>query len=143
MPNTDLAPLDTSAIDPNDTKGKSKPLAAAYAKAAEHHDLQHFKDMLADHQKAVKEEQEAQTEREAKKASKAKRKSVDAAVADDVDEMDVDDEAEEPKPKSKKRKKEIDSDGEEKVRENTQFWIKKGMLTALSSRQRLRRLEPN
>lgn len=117
MPNTDLTPLDTATIDPTDTKGKSKPLAAAYAKASEENDLQHFKDMLADHQKAVKEEQEAQAERDAKKAAKAKRKSVDASAtpADDADEMDIDEEEEEPKPKSKKRKKEAESDAEEKV----------------------------
>ncbi|KAL9604823.1 MAG: hypothetical protein Q9219_000271 [cf. Caloplaca sp. 3 TL-2023] len=116
MPNTDLTTLDTAAIDPDDTKGKTKALAAAFAKASEENDLQHFKDMLADHQKAVKEEQDAQAERDAKKASKAKRKSVDAtaAAADDEDEMEIDDDEEAPKPKSKKRKKEADSDGEEK-----------------------------
>ncbi|KAI4280870.1 MAG: hypothetical protein L6R38_004090 [Xanthoria sp. 2 TBL-2021] len=116
MPNTDLTPLETASIDPTDTKGKSKPLAAAYEKASEENDLQHYKDMLADHQKAVKEEQEAQAERDAKKSAKAKRKSVDASTtpADDDDEMDVDDEEEEPKPKSKKRKKEVESDAEEK-----------------------------
>ncbi|KAL8944159.1 MAG: hypothetical protein Q9216_000583 [Gyalolechia sp. 2 TL-2023] len=118
MPNTDLTPLDTAGIDPDDTKGKTKPLAAAYAKASEENDLQHFKDMLADHQMAVKEEQEAQAERDAKKATKTKRKSVDAtaaaAAADDEDEMDADEDEEAPKPKSKKRKKEADSDGEEK-----------------------------
>ncbi|KAL8781588.1 MAG: hypothetical protein Q9213_005938 [Squamulea squamosa] len=116
MPNTDLSPLDTAAIDPTDTKGKSKPLAAAYAKASEENDLQHYKDMLADHQKAVEEEQLAQAERDAKKSAKAKRKSADvsATPADDDDEMDVDEEEEEPKPKSKKRKKEAESDEEEK-----------------------------
>ncbi|KAL8962522.1 MAG: hypothetical protein Q9193_001076 [Seirophora villosa] len=116
MPNTDLTPLDPASIDTDDTKGKSKPLVAAFAKAAEDNDLQHYKDMLADHQKAVKEEQEAQAERDAKKSAKGKRKSVDAsaAAADDEDEMDVDEDEEEPKPKSKKRKKEADSDGEEK-----------------------------
>lgn len=118
MPNTDLTPLDPASIDTDDTKGKSKPLVAAFAKAAEDNDLQHYKDMLADHQKAVKEEQEAQAERDAKKSAKGKRKSVDAsaAAADDEDEMDVDEDEEEPKPKSKKRKKEADSDGEEKVK---------------------------
>ena len=117
MPNTDLNPLDTAAIDPDDTKGKSKQLIAAYVKAAEENDLQHYKDMLADHQKAVKEEQEAQAERDAAKAAKAKRKSVDAsaAAADDEDEMDVDEDQEVAKPKSKKRKKEADSDLEDKV----------------------------
>ncbi|KAL8937549.1 MAG: hypothetical protein Q9211_003634, partial [Gyalolechia sp. 1 TL-2023] len=117
MPNTDLAPLDPTGIDPDDTKGKTKPLAAAYAKASEGNDLQHFKDMLADHQLAVKEEQEAQAERDAKKVAKTKRKSVDATAAaadDDEDKMEIDEDEEAPKPKSKKRKKEADSDGEEK-----------------------------
>ncbi|KAL8970262.1 MAG: hypothetical protein Q9197_003899 [Variospora fuerteventurae] len=116
MPNTDLTPLDPASVDTDDTKGKSKPLVAAFVKASEDNDLQHFKDMLADHQKAVKEEQEAQAERDAKKSAKGKRKSVDtsAAAADDEDEMDIDEDEEEPKPKSKKRKKEADSDGEEK-----------------------------
>ncbi|KAI4277599.1 MAG: hypothetical protein LQ337_001622 [Flavoplaca oasis] len=117
MPNTDLVPLDTAAINPTDTKGKSKPLAAAYAKASEENDLQHYKDMLADHQKAVKEEQEAQAERDAKKSAKSKRKSVDVSTTpadDDADEMDLDEEEEQPKAKSKKRKKEAESDAEEK-----------------------------
>ncbi|KAL8999679.1 MAG: hypothetical protein Q9169_001496 [Polycauliona sp. 2 TL-2023] len=117
MPNTDLTPLETAAIDAKDTKGKTKPLAAAYAKASEANDLQHYKDMLADHQKAVKEDQEAQADKDTKKPAKSKRKSVDASATpadDDVDEMDVDEEEEEPKPKSRKRKKEAESDGEEK-----------------------------
>lgn len=127
MPNTDLTPLDTDTIDTDDTKGKSRPLVAAYAKAHENNDLQHFKDMLADHQKALKEEQDAQAERDAKKATKAKRKSVDAsaATADEEDEMDIDAEEEEPKPKSKKRKKEADSDGDDKVTPH-QYRIKHG-----------------
>lgn len=117
MPNTDLSPLDTAAIDPDDSKGKPKQLAAAYAKASEQNDLRHFKDMLADHQKAVKEDAEAQAERDAKKTSKSKRKSVDPAAvsADDADDMDIDDEAEELKPKSKKRKKDVDSDVEKVI----------------------------
>ncbi|KAL8694056.1 MAG: hypothetical protein Q9218_001234 [Villophora microphyllina] len=121
MPNTELTPLDPSTIDPDNIKGKAKQpkqLTAAFVIASEEHDLKHFKDMLADHQKAVKEDAEAQAERDAKKAAaKSKRKSVDAttAPAEDADEMDLDeDEAEEPKPKSKKRKKEVDSDAEEK-----------------------------
>ncbi|KAL8923623.1 MAG: hypothetical protein Q9208_004570 [Pyrenodesmia sp. 3 TL-2023] len=117
MPNTDLTPLDPASIDTTDTKGKSKPLVAAYVKASEDNDLQHYKDMLADHQKAVEEEREAQAERDAKKSTKTKRKSVDAtaAAADDEDEMDVDEDEAASKPKSKKRKKEAESDGEEKA----------------------------
>ncbi|KAI4260442.1 MAG: hypothetical protein LQ352_000304 [Teloschistes flavicans] len=121
MPNTELTPLDPSTIDPDNIKGKAKQpkqLTAAFVIASEQHDLKHFKEMLADHQKAVKEDAEAQAERDAKKAAtKGKRKSVDAgaAPAEDADEMDIDeDDDEEPKPKSKKRKKEADSDTEEK-----------------------------
>lgn len=114
MPNTDLTPLDTNTCKDTTEKGKSKPLLAAYEKAAEQHGLDYFKDMLADHQKAVKEDLEAQAERDAKKAHKSKRKSTDVTI-EDADDMDVDDEAEGPKPKSKKRKKEFDSDGDEKV----------------------------
>ncbi|KAI4190293.1 MAG: hypothetical protein LQ346_004946 [Caloplaca aetnensis] len=118
MPNTDLTPLDPASIDTTDTKGKSKPLVAAYVKASEDNDLQHYKDLLEDHQKAVEEEQKAQVEQDAKRSTKPKRKSVGAtaaaAAADDEDEMDVDEEEAAPKPKSKKRKKEAESDGEEK-----------------------------
>ncbi|KAL9036070.1 MAG: hypothetical protein Q9214_006298, partial [Letrouitia sp. 1 TL-2023] len=99
-------------------KGKSKPLLAAYEKAAEQNGLDYFKDMLADHQKAVKEDLEAQAERDAKKAHKSKRKSTDVTM-EDAEDMDVDDEAEGPKPKSKKRKKEFDSDGDEKPASKT------------------------
>ncbi|KAI4103453.1 MAG: hypothetical protein L6R37_003808 [Teloschistes peruensis] len=123
MPNTELTRLDPSTIDPDNIKGKAKQpkqLTAAFAIASEQHDLKHFKEMLADHQRAVKEDAEAQAERDTKKAAaKGKRKSVDAGAApvEDADEMEIDeddDEEPEPKPKSKKRKKEADSDAEEK-----------------------------
>ena len=92
----------------------------AYSIAAEGHDLAYFKEMLADHMAAMKDDAEARAEREAKKASKAKRKSGEVSVAaadDDDDAMDVDEEGRGSKPKSKKRKKSLDSEGgEEKVR---------------------------
>lgn len=110
--------MDAESVRDAPEKGKSKLLLAAYEKAAELHDLDYFKEMLVDHQKAIQEDQEAQAQREAKKASKAKRKSQDAAAqAAAAEEMDIDEEVPEPKPKSKKRKKDLDSDaGEEKVR---------------------------
>ena len=119
MPNTELTPLDPEdeSVKTPSEKGKSKTLLAAYAKAAEANDLQHFKSMLAEHQKAVQqdiEEREAfEAERAAKKAKKS-RKSSDA-VANNGDEMDVDDEEAAEKPKSKKRKKVDESDVDEKV----------------------------
>lgn len=111
-----MTPLDTETTKDPTEKGKSKLLLAAYEKASEHQSLQHYKEMLADHQKALQEDQEAQAERETKKSTKSKRKSMDAgAQSGDVDEMDLGEEASAEKPKSKKRKKEIGSDGEEKV----------------------------
>jgi hypothetical protein len=120
MLNTDLQPLTLEAVSKPLEKGKSKTLLLAFEKAAEQHDLNYFKDMLVDHQKAIQEDQEAQAEREAKKISKAKRKSLDAAQALEGDSMDIDEAVVDSKPKSRKRKKEIDSDGEEeKVRLHT------------------------
>lgn len=119
MPNTELAPLDVESVTAPSEKGKSKLLLAAYEKAAEHHDLKYFKEMLVDHQKAIEEDQEAQAEKEAKKANKAKRKSTTTVAAPvlDTDEMDIDEEAATPKPKSKKRKKDHeDNAADEKVR---------------------------
>ncbi|KAI9780827.1 MAG: hypothetical protein M1835_004425 [Candelina submexicana] len=116
MPNTDLQTLDPEACKTTTEKGKSKDLYAAYQVAAEQHELQFFKDMLADHQAAMLEDPEAKTT----KSKKGKRKSKDAVEdAEDVDMedaddgMDVDDDEVETKAKgSKKRKKATDSDGE-------------------------------
>ena len=109
--------VESDAVKNPIEKGKSKPLLAAYAKAAENNDIEHFKAMLAEHQKALEADIEEREERAAKKASKKSRKSVDAAaLADDVDDMDIDEEVPAEKPKSKKRKKAEDSeDVEEKV----------------------------
>lgn len=122
MPNTDLTPLDPEddTIKNPPEKGKSKTLLAAYAKAAEANDLQHFKTMLAEHQKALQQDMEEReaiaAERAASKKTKKSRKSSDAAaLAEDVEDMDVDDEEGVEKPKSKKRKKPADSDTEDKV----------------------------
>lgn len=117
MPNTDLTKLDPSECANVDSKGKSKNLVAAFAQAAQNQSLDHFKQVLQDHQAALQEDANRQAEREAKKATKAKRKSDASALAEDGDDMDVDEEQEAPKPKSKKRKKEAaDSDeAEEKV----------------------------
>lgn len=121
MLNTELTPLDVESVTNPSEKGKSKVLLRAYEKAAEQNDLNHFKEMLIDHQKAIQEDQEAQAEREVKRTSKAKRKSTDVlTLAEDADDMDVDQEASEAKPKSKKRKKEPDSEaGDEKVQSSS------------------------
>jgi len=113
-----LTPLDTTAESTRQPpeKGKSKVLLAAYSKASEAQGLDHFKQMLAEHQKALDddlvEREEREAEREARKAKKANRKSSEAAAStEDADGMDVDDDTPAEKPKSKKRKKATD-DGE-------------------------------
>ncbi|PTU23844.1 hypothetical protein P175DRAFT_0505630 [Aspergillus ochraceoroseus IBT 24754] len=117
IPNTDLNPLDPTSCKEVSEKGKSKLLIAAYGVAAEAHDLPYFKDLLADHQRAIQQEEE---EREAQAAAKAaakaekeakknKRKSME--IVDDVDMEDADEDNKKPK-SSKKRKAE--AEGEEK-----------------------------
>ncbi|KAF7594436.1 hypothetical protein BBP40_009256 [Aspergillus hancockii] len=121
IPNTDLTPLDPATCKEVSEKGKSKLLLAAYAVAAEGHDLQHFKTVLADHQRAIEQEEE---DREAQAAAKAavkaekeakknKRKSMEIIDDEDVDMGDADEEAKKPK-SSKKRKKDAEADTEEK-----------------------------
>ena len=123
MPNTDLTPLDPQACKEVSEKGKTKSLIGAYSIAAEDHDLDYFKAMLADHQRAMQEDAELRAERDAKKQKKGKRKSTDAAEEgedvdmEDVGEAEAGDDGVDSKPKSKKRKKSLDSEGEaEKVR---------------------------
>lgn len=120
IPNTDLSDLNPEECKEVSEKGKSKSLIQAYGVAAESHGLQHFKEMLQDHQRALQADLEEREEREAAKAAKAEKKKRKSEVAadDDVDMDDVEDGEEAPKPKSsKKRKKEEDSEGEtEKVR---------------------------
>jgi hypothetical protein len=106
-------------------------LIQAYHVAAEGHDLEYFKTMLLDHQKALQEDQERREAREAAKAEKAervdkkKRKSVAAEDDEDVDMEDAEQEGKvEPKKSSKKRKKEVESDGDdEKVCFGSQIWL--------------------
>ncbi|KAL4888656.1 hypothetical protein BDV59DRAFT_196274 [Aspergillus ambiguus] len=120
IPNTDLTPIDAAACKDVSQKNKGKLLLSAYAVAAEGHDLQHFKELLADHQRALEQEEE---EREAQAAAKAaakaekdakknKRKSMDVADDEDVDMEDAD--TAKKSKSSKKRKKDAEAEGDEK-----------------------------
>jgi hypothetical protein len=117
IPNTDLTPLDPESCKNVTEKGKSKNLIAAYHIASENHDLQYFKDMLAEHQRAMQEdleEREARAAAKAAKEEKKKRKSME--VADDQEDEEMAEVGEEKRKSAKKRKKEVESDGEsEKV----------------------------
>lgn len=125
--NYDLLPFDLDDVKKevesgNPTK-KNKALSEAYVIAAEGHDLEWFKAMLADHEQAMQEDlltKQAKAVEKAKKADKTtKRKSTAGDVSDDVDMEDAGDDTAPSAKKakaSKKRKKEDDSDGEpEKV----------------------------
>ncbi|KAE8383040.1 hypothetical protein BDV26DRAFT_180109 [Aspergillus bertholletiae] len=121
IPNTDLTSLEPAACKEVSEKGKSKLLLAAYAVAADGHDLQHFKTLLADHQRAIEqEEEERETQAAAKAAAKAekeakknKRKSMEIVDDEDIDMEDADDDSKKTK-SSKKRKKDAEADAEEK-----------------------------
>lgn len=102
---------------------KTKALLLAYETAAEGHDLEYFKKMLDQHDKATQEEQtkfeQAQLEKETKKKVKAekasKRKSTAAEESDDVEMGDAGDVVAPSAKKAKatkKRKKDDESDGE-------------------------------
>ncbi|CAL5867783.1 uncharacterized protein PFLUO_LOCUS2003 [Penicillium psychrofluorescens] len=113
IPNTQLTPLDPAECKDVSEKGKAKPLIAAYKIAAEGHDLEYFKSLLADHQAALQQEidereaqEAAKAAAKAEKAKKSKRKSKGADT--DVDMEDAE------KKSSKKRKKDAETDGESK-----------------------------
>jgi len=107
-----LSPLEPEQCKDVSEKGKTKSLIEAYKIAAEGHDLQHFKDMLMQHEAALQEDEDRKAQREAEKAAKADKKKRKSEVkADDVDMEDADDTA--PKKSSKKRKKDAESDDEE------------------------------
>ncbi|KAK2877281.1 hypothetical protein FQN49_001286 [Arthroderma sp. PD_2] len=112
IPNADLTPLNPEDCKDISEKNKSKALIAAYHVAAEGHDLDHFKTMLADHERALKEdleEKEAKAAAKAAKQDKKKRKSME--VADEPEDEEMED-AGEKKKSSKKRKKDLESEGE-------------------------------
>lgn len=128
--NTDLSPLDPESCKDVQEKGKSKLLVEAYKVAAEGHDLQHFKNILSEHQRLLEEEIRAQeelaAEKEAKKEKK-KRKSI-AAKGDDEDEG-AEEAGGEKRKSAKKRKKEMESEGEtDKVRHMSTIHLKLSLL---------------
>lgn len=118
----DLEPTDAAACKdvPEKSQNKSilrnKSLVNAYTVAGEGRDLQACKAMLADHERAIQQEIQAQEEKAAakaeKQAKKGKRKSTGVADEEDVEMEDADGEAKKSKKASRKRKKEPDTDGE-------------------------------
>lgn len=112
LPNTDLYPLDPEECKTVNEKGKSKTLIAAYHVAGEAHDLDYYRNLLQEHEKAVQEDQDAYEAREAAKAAKAEKKKRKSEAADEDVDMDGSDEGAKAKKSNKKRKKEDESEGE-------------------------------
>ncbi|KAK8164419.1 hypothetical protein IWX90DRAFT_416191 [Phyllosticta citrichinensis] len=124
--NTDLMPLDMDDVKKqvaSDEQGKrSKALWEAWQVTSENHDLDYFKNLLMDHEKAVAKDAEERAAKEAEKAAKEaekaekaakkdKRKSKASAGDEDVKMDDDAVDAETPAKKtSKKRKKEAESE---------------------------------
>lgn len=123
MPNIDLRPLHIDEVKDEVQGKKSKQLWGAYQVAAEGNDLQHYKDLLAQHEEDMREEAaaaEAAAEEKAAKVAKKGSKKSKATTEDEDTVMDdeepvVEEEAEEGGKKakaSKKRKKDAESEGE-------------------------------
>ncbi|KAF2146806.1 uncharacterized protein K452DRAFT_294341 [Aplosporella prunicola CBS 121167] len=126
--NTDLAPLDMEDVKravANDEQGKkSKALWDAWKVTAEGYTLEHFKEVLMEHEKALAKELESKAQKEAEKAEKAaekekaaktpknKRKSKGGAAADEDVEMEDAGNETDTKKSNKKRKKDTDSEAE-------------------------------
>ncbi|OCL02347.1 hypothetical protein AOQ84DRAFT_382766 [Glonium stellatum] len=122
--NTDLQPLDMDEIKrdvaENNQGKKTKALWEAYKVAADEHDLQWFKDMLVEHEKALVKDMEEKAAEDAKKQSKKDKTRRKSNAVDDEDDAeiemdDVGEDGEAPLKKTKatkKRKKDADSDGE-------------------------------
>ncbi|KAI9844949.1 MAG: hypothetical protein M1838_001955 [Thelocarpon superellum] len=118
IPNTDLTELDPHTVGQEAEKGKSKSLAYAYTVTAEAHDIAYFKNLLKEHQEALRADAEAKANKK-----KAKGKGKSKVEVDDGDEdaeepegMDVDEPGEGDggsTKKSKKRKKEAEDDDED------------------------------
>ncbi|KAL9108872.1 MAG: hypothetical protein Q9227_006403 [Pyrenula ochraceoflavens] len=114
IPNTELSPLDPDhcrEVAEKGEKGKTKALLAAYKVASEGHELQHFKDMLSDHQKAMQEDLERKEAKEAEKAAREeKKKKRKSTATEDVEMEDADGDGATPKAKGSKKRKNADSD---------------------------------
>jgi hypothetical protein len=121
--NTGLTPLEPEECNTKPTSKMSKSLQQAYAIAAEGHDLDFYKQVLAEFQEesarleaeALKKQEEAaaKADKDAKAKdgeAKDKKKKSRKSKAADEDDVEMED-AEAPK-SSKKRKKDADSDGE-------------------------------
>ncbi|KAI0022190.1 hypothetical protein F4780DRAFT_206470 [Xylariomycetidae sp. FL0641] len=113
-PNTDLSDLDPETVADLIQPKMRKDLQNAHLLAAEHHDLEYYKNMLREfaEQKAEKEARAA--ERKNKKTPKKASKAAESAAADEDGDLEMpdadDDEAESSdKKKSKKRKAEEES----------------------------------
>ena len=121
--NTDLSKIDMDEIKKEEQGKKPKTLWDAYEVCGQNHDLEHFKNILVEHEerrtREVEERNRKQAEKEEKEAKKAERaekaeKRKSKTKSNDEDEEMEDVEPKTKTPASKKRKSRGDADGEDR-----------------------------
>lgn len=109
-----------AAVEKDEQGKKAKNLWEAWKVAAEGHDLEYFKQLLMDHEKAMAEDAEERAAKEAEKAEKAAKKAKRKSKGGEEEDMEMEDAAgssdSTSKKSAKKRKKDADAEADgEKV----------------------------
>ncbi|KAL1635556.1 hypothetical protein SLS56_001608 [Neofusicoccum ribis] len=119
--NTELTRLDLSevkeAVEKNEQGKKAKNLWEAWKVASEGHDLEYFKQLLMDHEKAMMEDAEERAAKEAEKAEKVAKKAKRKSKGGEDEDVEMEDAAgssdsTSKKSSAKKRKKDADAEAD-------------------------------
>lgn len=118
--NTDLTRLSLdevrAAVEKDEQGKKAKNLWEAWKVAAEGHDLEYFKQLLMDHEKAMAEDAEERAAKEAEKAEKAAKKAKRKSKGSEEEDVEMEDAAgssdSTSKKSAKKRKKDADAEAD-------------------------------
>ncbi|KAK7729542.1 hypothetical protein SLS57_002030 [Botryosphaeria dothidea] len=118
--NTDLTRLSLdevrAAVEKDEQGKKAKNLWEAWKVAAEGHDLEYFKQLLMDHEKAMAEDAEERAAKEAEKAEKAAKKAKRKSKGGEEEDVEMEDAAgssdSTSKKSAKKRKKDADAEAD-------------------------------
>lgn len=109
------------AVEKNEQGKKAKNLWEAWKVASEGHDLEYFKQLLMDHEKAMMEDAEERAAKEAEKAEKVAKKAKRKSKGGEDEDVEMEDAAgssdsTSKKSSAKKRKKDADAEADgEKV----------------------------
>ncbi|EKG22034.1 PWWP domain-containing protein [Macrophomina phaseolina MS6] len=118
--NTELTPLNLddvkAAVDKDEQGKKAKNLWEAWKVAAQGNDLDYFKKLLMDHEKAMAEDAEERAAKEAEKAEKAAKKAKRKSKGGEDEDVEMEDAAgssdSASKKSAKKRKKDADAEAD-------------------------------